>query len=87
MPKRQLDSIIETVYKLDKIAPGTANDDTLLYGVEVKYYSSTPLVKNFEIEGYTKIYACGDGCGMTRSLAQAGANGLYISDMILTSLS
>ncbi len=86
MPKRQLDSIIETIYKLDKIAPGTANNDTLLYGVEGKYYSSIPLINDFEIGGCLKIYACGDGSGITRSLAQAGANGLYISDKILASI-
>ena len=39
MPKRILDGIIEMIYALDKIAPGTANDDTLLYGVEVKFYN------------------------------------------------
>lgn len=85
IPKRQLDSIIETLKKLDSIAPGTANDDTLIYGVEGKYYSSTTPeieMKKFEISKYSKIYACGDGCGITRSLAQAGANGLYISDLI-----
>lgn len=87
IPKRQLDSIIETIYRLDKIAPGTANDDTLLYGVEGKYYSSIPRINDFEIEGCSKIYACGDGSGITRSLAQAGANGLYISDKILNDIS
>jgi len=83
IPKRQLDNIIETVEKLDAIAPGTANYDTLLYGVECKYYSARPRVNNFELDGCTKIYACGDGAGFTRSLAQAAANGLYISDKIL----
>jgi len=39
LPKRILDGIIEMIYALDKIAPGTANDDTLLYGVEVKFYN------------------------------------------------
>ena len=76
MPKRQLDNIVETLYALDKIAPGTANYDTLLYGAEVKFYSArlkltsdleTPL-KNF--------FAAGDGAGITRGLAQAGASGV-----------
>ena len=40
IPKRQLDSIIEMIYALDKVAPGTANEDTLLYGAEVKFYNS-----------------------------------------------
>lgn len=83
IPKRQLDSIIETIIKLDSIAPGTANDDTLIYGIEGKYYSSIPEINNFEIGGYSNVYACGDGCGITRSLAQAGANGLHISNLII----
>ncbi len=83
LPKRQLDSIIETIKKLDSIAPGTAADDTLLYGIEGKYYSAVPSMNDFFIDGYSKILACGDGSGITRSLAQAAANGLYIADKIL----
>ena len=82
LPKRQLDNIIETIQQLDKVAPGTANYDTLLYGVECKYYSSRPKTKEFELDGCQNIYACGDGAGITRSLAQAAANGLYIADML-----
>lgn len=82
LPKRQLDNIIETIYKLDSIAPGTADDDTLLYGIEGKYYSSVPDMDNFQLNGLLNIYACGDGCGATRSLAQAAANGLYLADHI-----
>ena len=82
MPKRQLDNIIETLHQLDKIAPGTANYDTLLYGVECKYYSGRPKCKNFEIEGCSGIYALGDGAGFTRSLSQAAANGLIVADII-----
>ena len=83
LPKRQLDNIIETIYALDKVAPGTANYDTLLYGVECKYYSARPDMNNFEISGTKNIYAIGDGAGLTRSLAQAAANGLYVADIIL----
>lgn len=83
MPKRQLDNIIETIYALDKIAPGTANYDTLLYGIECKYYSARPETKNFEINGTDNIYAVGDGAGFTRSLSQAAANGLMVADVIL----
>lgn len=82
LPKRQLDNIIETIQQLDKVAPGTANYDTLLYGVECKYYSSRPKTNNFELENCKDIYACGDGAGITRSLAQAAANGLYIADLL-----
>jgi hypothetical protein len=77
IPKRQLDNIIEMIYALDKIAPGTANEDTLLYGVEVKFYNSKVQVdKNLEtkIKG---LYALGDGSGVTHSLSQASASGVF----------
>jgi uncharacterized FAD-dependent dehydrogenase len=85
MPKRQLDNIIETLHMLNNIAPGTANHDTLLYGVECKYYSACPQAVDFELEGCSKIYAIGDGAGFTRSLSHAAAHGLYIADKILSS--
>lgn len=83
MPKRQLDNIVETIQKLDEIAPGTANYDTLLYGVECKYYSARPDVTDFELNDAKGIYALGDGAGFTRSLSQAAANGLIVADIIL----
>ena len=82
IPKRQLDNIIDMILRLDTIAPGTAADDTLLYGVEGKYYSEIAKMNNFKIGEFERVYGCGDGCGITRSLAQAGANGLYIADLI-----
>lgn len=82
MPKRQLDNILETLDALDHIAPGTANYDTLLYGVECKYYSARPECENFQLSGYPGIYAIGDGAGFTRSLSQAAANGLYVADLL-----
>ncbi len=83
LPKRQLDNIVETLEALDQIAPGTMNYDTLLYGVECKYYSARPNCTDFELEGCQKIYAVGDGTGFTRSLSQAAAHGLYVADKIL----
>lgn len=90
MPKRQLDNIIETLHALDNIAKGTANKDTLLYGVECKYYSARPVTNNndndidkFEITGKNNYYAVGDGAGFTRSLAQAAAQGLMVAETIL----
>lgn len=83
LPKRQLDNIIETLHALDKVAPGTANYDTLLYGVECKYYSARPKAVDFELDGTQKVYAIGDGAGFTRSLSQAAANGLYVADRIV----
>ncbi|MEG1448407.1 MAG: FAD-dependent oxidoreductase [Oscillospiraceae bacterium] len=83
MPKRQLDNIIETLHALDKVSPGTANYDTLLYGIECKYYSARPDCDDFAVKGCNEIYAIGDGAGFTRSLSQAAANGLYVADKIL----
>ena len=83
IPKRQLDNIIETIYALDKVAPGTANYDTLLYGVECKYYSARPVMEDFALDKDKTIFAIGDGAGITRSLAQAAANGLWVGNFIL----
>lgn len=83
LPKRQLDNIIETLEALDKVAPGTMNYDTLLYGIECKYYSARPECEDFELVGCPGIYAVGDGTGFTRSLSQAAAHGLYVADKIL----
>ncbi len=82
LPKRQLDNIVETLHALDAVAPGTANFDTLLYGVECKYYSARPKCKDFEIDGCSRVYAIGDGAGFTRSLSQVSAHGLYVADRI-----
>ena len=86
MPKRQLDNIVETIFALDKIAPGTANTDTLLYGIECKYYATRPETQDFEIVGCNNIYAIGDGAGFTRSLSHAAAHGLYIADKIINKI-
>ena len=82
LPKRQLDDIIEMIYQLDKIAPGTANYDTLLYGAEVKFYSSR-LSLSGELETpLPRFFAIGDGAGVTRGLAQAGASGVKVARVI-----
>ncbi len=84
LPKRHLDNIIEMIYTLDKLAPGTANHDTLLYGVEVKFYSSR-LILSSELEtGIRNMYAVGDGAGITRGLSQAGASGVIAARSILS---
>ena len=82
LPKRQLDDIIEMIQALDKIAPGTANYDTLLYGAEVKFYSSRiQLNENLET-AVDNFFAIGDGAGITRGLAQAGASGVKVARVI-----
>ena len=79
LPKRHLDNIIEMIYALDKVAPGTANYDTLLYGVEVKFYSSRiELTRELET-AHRNLFACGDGAGVTRGLSQAAASGVYVA--------
>ncbi len=83
LPKRILDGIIEMIYALDKIAPGTANDDTLLYGVEVKFYNMhVKLGPNLESK-YEGLYVIGDGSGVTHSLSHASASGVYVARDIL----
>ena len=79
LPKRILDGIIEMIYALDKIAPGTANDDTLLYGVEVKFYNmEVEIDENLETL-YKGLYVIGDGSGVTHSLSHASASGVYVA--------
>ena len=82
LPKRILDGIIEMIHALDKIAPGTANDDTLLYGVEVKFYNmEVDVDENLETE-YPGLYVIGDGSGVTHSLSHASASGVYVARRI-----
>ncbi len=82
LPKRILDGIIEMIYALDKIAPGTANDDTLLYGVEVKFYNMEVSVNNDLETKYPGLYVIGDGSGVTHSLSHASASGVYVARKI-----
>ena len=82
LPKRILDGIIEMVYALDKIAPGTANDDTLLYGVEVKFYNMEVKVNEHLETKYDGLYIIGDGSGITHSLSHASASGVYVARQI-----
>ena len=86
IPKRILDGIIEMIYALDKIAPGTANDDTLLYGVEVKFY-------NMEVEIDERLETCcpglfviGDCSGVTHSLSHASASGVFAARCLMGEL-
>lgn len=82
LPKRHLDNIIEMIYALNNIAPGMANDDTLLYGVEVKFYSSRLKLTNQLETEITNLFAIGDGAGVTRGLSQASASGVYVARII-----
>ncbi len=83
IPKRILDGIIEMIYALDKIAPGTANDDTLLYGVEVKFYNMEVEIDSNLQTRYEGLYIIGDGSGVTHSLSHASASGVHVARHIL----
>ena len=82
-PHRIMVDIKEMIMALDKVTPGIASDETLLYGVEVKFYSNKVVVnKDFEtsVEG---LGAVGDGASVTRGLQQASANGISVARSIL----
>ena len=79
LPKRILDGIIEMIYALDKVAPGTANEDTLLYGVEVKFYNMEVEVDENLESVHKKLYIIGDGSGITHSLSHASASGVHVA--------
>ncbi len=83
LPKRILDGIVEMIYALDKIAPGTANDDTLLYGVEVKFYNMEVEVDSNLQTDHDKLYIIGDGSGITHSLSHASASGVHVARNIV----
>ncbi len=85
IPKRQLDDIIEMIYALDKIAPGTASDDTLLYGVEVKFYNLQVDVDSNLETCHPGLYVIGDCSGVTHSLSHASASGVYVARKIAQS--
>ncbi|MDD3308238.1 MAG: FAD-dependent oxidoreductase [Acetobacterium sp.] len=79
LPYRIMKDIIEMIQALDHISPGLASDETLLYGVEVKFYSNKVTVdKNFQ-SSIKNLYVLGDGAGVTRGLMQASANGVYVA--------
>ena len=82
LPKRILDGIIEMIYALDKVAPGTANDDTLLYGVEVKFYNMEVEVDSNLMTCHDGLYIIGDGSGITHSLSHASASGVHVARQI-----
>lgn len=84
LPYKTMQSLIEMIQALDHITPGIANDHTLFYGVEAKFYSDRIDVNNeFETNAVKNLFVGGDGAGITRGLAQAGANGIAIARNIL----
>jgi len=82
LPYNTMISLIEMTKALDKVAPGFASDHTLFYGVEAKFYSARPeLTENLQT-AITGLYCAGDGAGITRGLAQAGAAGVHVARTI-----
>ncbi len=87
LPHRILFDIIEMIKSLDKVSPGLASDETLLYGVEVKFYSNIVTVDNtFRSPSVKNLFFGGDGAGITRGLMQASVNGVLIAREIITQL-
>ena len=79
LPKRILDDVIEMIEALDKIAPGTAGSDTLLYGVEVKFYNMEVAVNEKLETCHPGLFVIGDGSGITHSLSHASASGVFVA--------
>lgn len=83
LPYRHLTNILETLKALDKIASGVFSFDTLLYGIEVKFYSSSPrLTPSLETQ-INNLFACGDGAGVSRNIVHASVSGLKVAEEII----
>lgn len=84
LPYRALTNIIETIHQLDKVMPGLADPNTLIYGVEVKFYSlRIKIDKNMRSKSIKNLYCVGDGAGITRGIIQASASGIIAAKDIL----
>lgn len=82
LPYRHLVDIVEMLEKMDEVAPGVGSKDTLLYGVEVKFYSNRPELDSDFQTPIRGLYAIGDGAGVTRGLSQASVNGIVVGESI-----
>lgn len=85
LPHKTMKAIMEMIEALDHVSPGVASEHTLMYGVEAKFYSARPSVNDRFESKVRHLYFGGDGAGITRGLAQAGANGVWIARNILNS--
>lgn len=83
LPYNTMKSIIEMIEALDHVTPGIANEHTLFYGVEAKFYSARPVTNEYFETKIDGLYVGGDGAGITRGLAQAGANGVWVARNIV----
>jgi uncharacterized FAD-dependent dehydrogenase len=87
LPQRHLTSIVEAIKAFDKIAPGLYSKNTLLYGVEVKFYSSKFETNDKFETKITNLYTIGDGAGITRGLMQASVTGVIVARDIISKIS
>ncbi|HDG97925.1 MAG TPA: FAD-dependent oxidoreductase [Desulfobacterales bacterium] len=85
-PYRHLTGIIEMLQALEKLAPGTYSRHTLVYGVEVKFYSNRISVSKELETSVRNLFAIGDGAGITRGLLQASASGIWAAKAIAARL-
>ncbi|MBE6159578.1 MAG: FAD-dependent oxidoreductase [Lactobacillales bacterium] len=83
LPSRIVNALLETFEELEKVCPGISGRDTILYGVEVKFYSAKIEVDNNLETKYKGVYAIGDGAGITRGLMQASISGVVAAQNIL----
>ena len=83
LPYNTMKSLVEMIEALDYVTPGIASDHTLFYGVEAKFYSARPKLNKYFESPIQGLYFGGDGAGITRGLAQAGANGIWIARNII----
>jgi hypothetical protein len=86
LPYKTMKSLIEMTEALNYVTPGIASEHTLFYGVEAKFYSARPKVNKYFETKIPGLYVGGDGAGITRGLAQAGANGVWIARNILSKI-
>lgn len=86
LPPRHLTTIIESLKAFDHVCPGLYSKNTLLYGVEVKFYSSKVKVDNKLMTTIDNLYTIGDGAGITRGLMQASASGIQVANSIIETL-
>jgi len=83
LPYRIIKSIEEMIEAINGVAPGFNSSETLLYGVECKFYNNKVLVNNNFETNFKNLYALGDGAGITRGIIQANSNGVYVGRVII----
>jgi hypothetical protein len=84
LPYRQMLGILEMLHALDSLVPGVADRHTLLYGVEIKFYSSRPQLSEKLETRIGNLFAVGDGAGVTRGLLQSSASGVAAAREIIS---